>query len=355
MRWLHAIALTAVVLGLAACQRPAAPSSTGPVADRSPSASAGTAAAPASAPAALVPIRVAQIYVASALIPFWLALEDGYFREQGVDVEAVLMRGSVEGTAAVAGGDAHLMLTAPSPATIGATAQDPDLVILGTTNNRLQYQLVANVPTFPELRGKLIGISRVGDSSHYLALQTLERFGLRGDDVNFIGVGTIPERLAALLTRQVDATVVIVPSNLQAMKQGFYQLADLGDLGIPYIGTSVYMRRSYAEQNRAAMEGFLKGLMRGNHAVLTQPERSKAVLKKYLSMDDPDDLEASYQDNVRGTERALAPSLAGLEDIIAQTAQQNPSIRGMRAEQLVDLRYIQAIEASGFVRDLERK
>jgi ABC-type nitrate/sulfonate/bicarbonate transport system substrate-binding protein len=291
--------------------------------------------------------------VASALIPFWLAIEEGYFLEQGVEVETVLMRGSVEGTAAVVGGDAQLMLTAPSPATLGASAKDPDLVILGTTNNRLQYQLVANVPRFPDLRGKLVGVSRVGDSSHYLAVASLERAGLRADDVDFIGVGAIPERLAALLSRQVDATIVIVPSNLQAMKAGFYQLADLGDQGIPYIGTSVYMRRSTAEQNRAATEGFLRALMRGNHAVLTQPERTKAVLEKYLNMDDAEDLEASYQDNVRGTERALAPSLPGLEDLIAQTAQQNADVRSMRAEQLVDLRFVQAIEASGFVRDLE--
>jgi NitT/TauT family transport system substrate-binding protein len=301
-----------------------------------------------------MPIKMAQPYIAAALIPFWMALDEGYFRQQGLAVEAVLMRG-LEATAAVANGDAQMLLGAPSPPTIGASAQDPDLVFLGTTNNRLQYQFVANVPSFPELRGRLIAISRPGDSSHYLALQTLERFGLRADDVSFVGVGAIPERLTALLSRQVDGTVVTIPANLQAIKAGLYQLVDLGDLGIPYIGTSVYMRRSYAEQNRQATEGFLRALMQGNHAVRTQPERTKAVLRKYLSMDDPADLEATYQDNVRGAEPSLAPSLAGLEDVIAQTAQENSNVRGLRVEQLVDLRFIQAIEASGFVRDLERK
>jgi ABC-type nitrate/sulfonate/bicarbonate transport system substrate-binding protein len=282
-----------------------------------------------------------------------MALEEGYFREQGLAVEPVLVRG-VEATAALAGGEAQALFGAPTGINIGASAQDPDFAILGTTNNRLQYQFVANVPSFPELRGKLIAVSRAGDSAHYLTMQTLERFGLRAEDVNILGVGPIPDRLAALLARQVDATVVIIPANLQAVKAGFYQLADLGDLGIPYIGTSVFMRRSYAERNRAATEGFLKGLMQGNHAVLTRPERTKAVLAKYLSMDAPDELEATYQDNVHGAELALAPSLAGLEDLIAQTAQENPAVRGLKAEQLVDLRFIQAIEASGFVRELNR-
>jgi hypothetical protein len=71
-------------------------------------------------------------------------------------------------------------------------------------------------------------------------------------------------------------------------------------------------------------------------------------------MEDPEELEAAYQDNVQGTEPALQPSLAGLEDVIKQTAEQNPGAASLRAEQLVDLRFIQAIEASGFVRNLSR-
>jgi ABC-type nitrate/sulfonate/bicarbonate transport system substrate-binding protein len=116
----------------------------------------------------------------------------------------------------------------------------------------------------------------------------------------------------------------------------------------------VYPRRSYAEQNPIAIEGFLRALMQGNQAVLTQPEQTKTVLQKYLTLGDPEDLEASYQDNVRGTEPTLAPSLTGLKGLINQTVQQNPGIRGVRAEQFVDLRFIDRIEASGFMRDLGR-
>ena len=56
----------------------------------------------------------------------------------------------------------------------------------------------------------------------------------------------------------------------------------------------------------------------------------------------------------RGAEPALTPSLPGLDDLIAQTAQENPAVHELRAQQLVDLRFIQAIEASGFVRELNR-
>ncbi|HLH25763.1 MAG TPA: ABC transporter substrate-binding protein [Chloroflexota bacterium] len=336
------VALAALVLSLLGCQAPPP--------DR-PSVQPAAQPAAAATPAR-VPVRLAQAYVASSLIPLWLAQENGYFREQGLDVEALLMRGSIEGVQALAAGEVQGLLTAPTPATIGAAIQDPDIVILGTLSNRLQYQFVSNVPTVPELRGKRIGISRPGDASYSLAVQTLERYGLGVQDIQFASVGNIPERLAALVSGQVDGTVVTTPLNVQAVKAGFYQVADLGDLGIPYIATSIHMKRSYAEQNPAVTDGLLKGFMQGVHAVVAQPAQAKALFTKYLDLRDEDELEAAYQTNALGGERTLAPSMSGLQDVITQLAAENPGAAGMRAEQFVDLRAVQQIEASGFVQQL---
>src|SRR5215813_14690176 len=170
MRCLRSAVSAALALGLVACQGPGAVPSTTPTAGSPSGASASSPATAQAQPTALVSFKVAQSYVAAALVPLWMAMEEGYFREQGLAVEAVLMRG-VEATAAVAAGEAQVLFGAPTGVSIGASAQDPDFAILGTTNNRLQYQFVANVPSFPELRGKLIAISRAGDSSQYLAVQ----------------------------------------------------------------------------------------------------------------------------------------------------------------------------------------
>src|SRR5262245_43865146 len=155
MRWLRSVVSSALALGLVACQGPCALSSTAPTTGNVNGAPAHPATTAQAQQTALIPFRVAQPYVAAALIPFWMAREEGYFREHSLAVEAVLMRG-VEATAAVAAGEAQVLFGAPTGISIGASAQDPDFAILGTTNNRLQYQFVANVPTFPELRGKLI-------------------------------------------------------------------------------------------------------------------------------------------------------------------------------------------------------
>jgi NitT/TauT family transport system substrate-binding protein len=339
LRWFGMVALGGLLL---ACQ-PAAPG-------RAPAAPATSAAAPAPAPAAPAAptfLRVGQTFMAAALLPFWLALDSGTFTVQGLDVESVLMRGSVEGVAALAGGDATLLLGTPSPPFIGA-ARETGLVVVGTTNNRLQYQIVGNVPTLPDLWGKVVGVARIGDTTQYLTGQALERVGLRPDDVRFLSIGNIPQRAAALLAGQIDATPVIVPSNLQVMKAGYYQLADLGEMGIPYIGASVLLRKQDGEQQPAVVERFLKALMQGVQAVTAEPERARAVLRQRLDLSDPEEVEATYQDNVRGLEPWLAPSLAGLQDVLDQTVAENPSVAGLRAEDLVDLRYVEAVRASGF-------
>ncbi len=339
--------LAATAVGTLACQ-PAAPAAGVPAAARpAPTSPPGAAKAPTQAAAPATRLKVGQTFLAAALLPYWLALDSGAFAAHGLEIESVLMRGSVEGVAALASGDAELLLGTPSPPFIGA-ARETGLIVVGTTNNRLQYQIVGNVPTLPELRGKAVGLARIGDTTQYLTVQALERAGLRAEDVRWVSVGNIPQRTAALLSGQIDATPVIVPSNLQAIKAGYYQIADLGDMGIPYAGPSVLLRRADAEQRPAVVESFLKGLMGGVQAVTAEPDRARAVLRQRLDLSDPEEIEATYQDNVKGLEPWLAPSLAGLQDVINQTVAENPSVAGLRAEDLVDLRYVEAIRASGF-------
>jgi NitT/TauT family transport system substrate-binding protein len=338
--------MLALGAALLACQpAPAAPTAA-PAAPAASGANAPAASAPAPPPAR-TSLKVGQTFLAAALLPYWLALDNGAFTAEGLDVESVLMRGSVEGVAALAGGDATLLIGTPSPPFIGA-AKDSGLVVVGTTNNRLQYQIVGNVRTLPELRGKVVGLARIGDTTQYLMVQALERVGLRGDDVNFVSVGNIPQRTAALLSGQIDATPVIVPSNLQAIKAGYFQVADLGNMGIPYIGASVLLRKQDGERQPAAIEAFLKGMMRGVHAATAEPERARTVLRQRLDLSDDEEVEATYQDNVKLLEPWLESSLAGLEDVLKQAVAENPSVAGLRAEDLIDRRYVDAIRASGF-------
>jgi NitT/TauT family transport system substrate-binding protein len=335
-RLVLAVAIGGLVL---ACQ-PASPAGSVP-------AAAGASTSPAGAAAPPIHLRVGQTFLAAVLLPYWLALDGGTFTALGLEVESVLMRGSVEGVAALASGDAELLLGTPSPPFIGA-ARETGLIVVGTTNNRLQYQIVGNVPALPDLRGKVVGLARIGDTTQYLTVQALERAGLRGDDVRWVSVGNIPQRTAALIAGQIDATPVIVPSNLQAIRAGFFQLADLGDMGIPYAGPSVLLRRTDAEQRPTVIESFLRGLMVGVQAVTAEPDRARAVLRQRLDLTDAEEVETTYQDNVKGLEPWLTPSLAGLQDVIDQTTAENPSAAGLRAEDLVDLRYVEAIRASGF-------
>jgi NitT/TauT family transport system substrate-binding protein len=343
------ILLAVAALVLVACQPGAGPRAAAPAAPAAPAAGASAA------PAALVPVNMAQVYVAWSMLPYWLALDAGYFREQGLDVQTVMMQGSILGMQALVAGDVQFVLSAPTPPTIGAVLQEPDVTILGSIGNRLQYVWEGDVRTPAELKGKRLAISRPGDSSHDLQIKALQKSGMQEGDVQWVSVGGIPERLAALISGQVDATLITVPGNLQAQKAGpFYDIADLGELGIEYIGTSAYARRSWAQQNPATAAGFLKALIQANAAIPRQPELSKATLKKYLELTAADELEVVYQDTARSLEPALMPSLPGLQAVIEATVAQALAAASLRAEQLVDLDYLQAIEASGFRTRLEQ-
>src|SRR5262245_34786873 len=106
--------MMALGAALLACQPSPPASSSRPVAAAAP------ATAAAAGPAAPTRLKVGQTFLAAALLPYWLALDDGAFTAQGLDVESALMRGSVEGVAALASGDAEFLIGTPSPPFIGA-------------------------------------------------------------------------------------------------------------------------------------------------------------------------------------------------------------------------------------------
>jgi 8-oxo-dGTP pyrophosphatase MutT (NUDIX family) len=64
-----------------------------------------------------------------------------------------------------------------------------------------------------------IGVSRIGSNPHYFAVQALRHFGIDSREVSFIQAGGAPETLAALVAQGIDAAVLTVPTDAQALKR----------------------------------------------------------------------------------------------------------------------------------------
>jgi NitT/TauT family transport system substrate-binding protein len=334
--------LVAVAVGLAACATSApAP----PAASPAPQ----TQAAPA-APAALQPVHVAYTALVSAQAPLWIGVETGLFREQGLDVEAVLISGSDKAIAALLAGEAPITMLA-SGALVSAVAKGADLVYLASTSTKLQFQLMAQpqVTSVEQLRGQPVGATGRGSQSDFALRYALRRLGLDPEhDIVFRAMaGGEPQMLAALQSGAIMAAALNAPNDYFAEQAGFRSLARMADWNVPSLGVGVAVRRGYLAEQRDTVRRFVRGFALGAERMKADPALAQAVTRQYLQSDDGPAIEWSYRAVVEAMPAVPYPSEAGLQTVIDALAEVDPEVAIVQPAALVDRSILDEIVAAG--------
>ena len=280
-------------------------------------------------------------------LPLWVNRELGFSKKYGVDLEIILIQAGSPNIQALLGGSLQLTQTAASSAVIGANQGAP-VVIVATLENRLPMLLISR-PEIKEphqLRGKVIGINRFGGSNDAAILMALKAWKMDPNDIKMLQTGGTSARMAALMTKRVDATVQSYPEIYQARKLGMNVLADVGEFGF-FTNTSNIVTRSYLQQNRALIKGFLKGQIEGMHYVKTNKEGSLKILRKHLQITDAEAVEGTYEFFAKRLARSPRTELEGIKNILTSidAGKKNPA-------DFIDMSLIDEIEKEGFVQKL---
>jgi ABC-type nitrate/sulfonate/bicarbonate transport system substrate-binding protein len=280
-------------------------------------------------------------------LPLWVNRELGFSKKYGVDLEIILIQAGSPNIQALLGGSLQLTQTAATSAVIGANQGAP-VVIVATLENRLPILLISR-PEIKEphqLRGKVIGINRFGGSNDAAILMALKAWKMDPNDIKMLQTGGTAARMAALLTKRVDATVQSYPEIYQARKLGMNVLADVGEFGF-FTNTSIIATRSYLQQNRAQIKGFLKGQTEAMHYVKTNKEGSLRILRKHLQITDAEAVEGTYEFFAKRLPRSPRTELEGIKNILnsIDAGKKNPA-------DFIDMSLVDEIEKEGFVQKL---
>src|ERR1051325_9490000 len=280
-------------------------------------------------------------------LPLWVNKEFGFSKKYGVDLEIILIQAGSPNIQALLGGSLQLTQTAASSAIIGANPGAP-IVIVATIENKLPMLLISRpeIKEPQQLRGKVIGINRFGGSNDAAVLMALKAWKMEPKDISMLQTGGTSARMAALLSKKVDATVQSHPEIYQARRLGMNVLADIGDFGF-YTNTSNIVTRAYLQQNRAPIKGFLKGKTYGINFVKTNKAGSLKVLRKYLQISDGGAIEGTYEFFSKRLLRSPRTELEGIKNILASigSPQKNPA-------DFVDMSPLDEIAKEGFVQNL---
>ncbi len=220
--------------------------------------------------------------------PFYVALEKGYFAEEGIDLsfdysfetDGMALVGANQRPFAIVGGDQVIL----------ARAQDLPVVYILEWFQRFPIAIVskssANVKTPQDLAGRSVGLPGFFGASYVGYLGVLSAAGLQPEDVNTSEIGF--SQVESLLTDRVEVIVGYVnnePVQLASMGEDV-NVIDVADY-IDMVGNGIVTNETVIRENPALVEGFVRATLRGLQDTLADPAAAFEISKKYVEgMDD---------------------------------------------------------------------
>jgi NitT/TauT family transport system substrate-binding protein len=305
-------------------------------------------------------LNVGYSAVSADQLPAWVAKETGIFAKNGIDAQLIFFTGGTTAILALVSGDVPVTQVS-GPGLVNSALAGSDAVFIAAGMTSLNYVLMgkAGIKTGEQLKGGTVAISRFGSATDSIARFALKKIGLTpGKDVTLVQVGSGPDRLAAVLSGRVSASVINPPSNFIAEKKGLAVVADVAQMGLVFQHTGAATTRRFIREHPDTVRKYIKSHVEAVHRIWTDKEATVKTLGKYMgSTVDREILEKSRENIL--TEPLLPkkqiPSLEGLKTVLEDIAERDPRAKTAKPEQFVDFTFIRELEQSGFIDGLYKK
>ncbi|MEO3388100.1 ABC transporter substrate-binding protein [Mesorhizobium sp. CAU 1741] len=282
----------------------------------------------------------------STFLPLYLAEEEGYFSDEGLNVEVVVFRGGSDLTRALVAEAVNIAIAAPTSVLSAITAgQDLKVFFGGFNHTPFYWYAVPPIASVEDAKGKRFAITRFGSSTDALTRYMLTNAGLDPDaDVQIVQGGNSPERLTAMETGQIDATITSYPFNFLAEERGYNLIASQRDAMPDFPIQSVYAAQSYIDGHPETIKAMLRGLIRGMKLAKSDKERAIKALVDRVGLDERY-AQMAYDDLITGwNEDGLLASEEGLKAFFDMAIAVGDAAEPWPLERFWDDRFVSTID-----------
>ncbi len=298
-------------------------------------------------------VRINWTAVSGGQSGVYVAQEEGLFKKNGLEVELIHIPSSSRGIQAILAGEiAFSYMDGSNEAQ--ANLKGAGLALVVGATNHMVFSLMAKpeIKKISDLRGKKIGITRIGSSTHTSALYALSQAGLKPNDYQILPLVEVPNILTALIAGQIDAGVVSPPTNSRARKAGLNELINIAKEGPEYVSVAIGTTRSYIKANEDTVRRVVRSYAEAVHLFKTNKQAAIRTLQKYTKVKEQDILEDAYNQFREYLETIPYVSRKGMEAILAELAEKEPQVRQAKPEDFMDMRFMDELEKEGFFRKL---
>jgi ABC-type nitrate/sulfonate/bicarbonate transport system substrate-binding protein len=218
-------------------------------------------------------------------VPYFIAKEKGFYEEQGLRVDFILMQASAT-VAATASGD--IDFTSAIGSSLGAALQGVPLKVVLTVSRKPKYWIFAkpDIQSMADLAGRTLASGTRGGDQYIETLFILEKFGLTGK-VNVLPMAGFAARAVvnSLISGQIDAGYANESTYFELKDRSFRELVNYAD-HIEASSAGVAASQKLIDSRPEIVQAFVNASYRGMLFFKEHRSESIGVMARYMKLDD---------------------------------------------------------------------
>jgi ABC-type nitrate/sulfonate/bicarbonate transport system substrate-binding protein len=225
----------------------------------------------------------------SLIAPTLIALEKGYFKSQGVTGEFQPFRGGPDLVKAVLANEIQIGITGSTDVPVFRAEGVPVRFVATTVDgNHFTFNVAPSIGKLADLKGKSIGVTRVGATTWVFAVLLARQQGWDPErDVKILGLGGLDAQLAALARGEIAAYVWGDGGAVTELQGKSKILLRLDTVTPKWISQSCYCTDDYIKANKDLLGRALRALFQGVKFIRESPKEAFAIVAKTLKWDEP--------------------------------------------------------------------
>jgi ABC-type nitrate/sulfonate/bicarbonate transport system substrate-binding protein len=243
-------------------------------------------------------LRVAYPSMNTSVFSLLIAQKEGYFKEEGLNVELLSIRGEIAIRTTLAG-DVDFFTNAGSA--LAAAVRGVSVRLVTVFQDKPGWDLIASpeIKSVSQLRGKNIAIMSPEGSLAVVAREILRKNGIDPTkDVNLVVMGGDEVRFPALQTKAISATLFNTAMSLRAQKEGFSKLANASEYA-NLIEGGLATSQDKIKQGPEKIYRFVRGALKGLNYYVTKRESAIKYMMDNLRMKDRELVSSIYDIQTR--------------------------------------------------------
>ena len=271
-------------------------------------------------------------------IPFWVAEQKGYFKDEGIEATLEVVGTGKEITARLKSGASQFSIVGPDASIIDAYNGGSMRIVAGIVRKPPLFLIAKpSIKTFADLKTANIGALSLTEGSSKLLVKMARAEGLTREDLKITAVGGAPARHILLKDGKIDAGMQPMPLNNEAEALGFNNLGWAGKYEPDWQFTTVNTDGDWARRNPQLVTGFVRALLRGQQFIFANPDEAARIAAQVLKSPEPLAARATSEAVRLGI---LDPQLNWSENGLAKMYENMQADRVMPRDQAFDVRKV---------------